>query len=198
MTLETNRLVIVAEEEKLKLFRKFGALDTIPAPIDNVRASPSRLLSYEELALFVTAIEAQARRTSLLDELNQKLRTRLFNYSPFVLSARSLVDELISVATRAYMMTDYREPALNKVHRWIDYKKDVTAIYEELDQLLAAPDNSRHRTLLTLRRLYEEALVAIPDDWKTRCHLKITDALLGELNFLMEQCEVYSLVEDMR
>jgi hypothetical protein len=198
MTLDTNRLILLAEEEKLRLFNRFGELDAVPVPIDVIRASPGRLLPFEAIADASESFQVQASRSALLSDTVVTLNQRLMNYSPFVQHARELLEQLSSVATRAYMMVDADEDKQRRVQIWANFKTAVVEVYAALDELLVTPDSDlRHATLLTLRRLYETALAGVPETWRPRFHLQFTDDLFGELNLLMEQCEVYALVEEL-
>lgn len=198
MILDTNERILLAETEKHRLFRKFGDLEAIPVPVDSIRSAPTRLLPFEDISDSLRSFAAQSAHSDLLAETVVILNKRLLNYTPFVTCARELVENLASVATRSYMMTTYGQESEAKVANWADFKAEVVRIYEDLDILLEQPEGDRrHHTVIKLRALYEEAMSSLPENFRVRYQLAFTDELIGRMNLLMEQCEVYALVEDI-
>lgn len=195
MILDTNKRILEANDEKYKLFKKRGTLEAVSMPIQIVQSNSSWMLPRETLQQAVEDIAADQGQSRKLDAVINLLDYRLHNYGKFVIHAREAVEEFASLATRCFMM-DFGKDKTESVFSWMNFKSDATTLYANLDEILIHPDKDlRHSAMLELRRLYAIVKDNLPKDLRSRRQLLMRDKVFEDLDLLLEQCEVYALLE---
>lgn len=187
MNLEVTQQALFAKPEYKQAFRSMNHLDTVSVEVEQMLSASSKFPSEKNLA-FKTPYALQVSKTQALAENSSSAKVEFTSH--FVDNASELLALFSSLATRFYMMADYRGEKSGTVSVWELFSEDVARLQIELDFIKITNDKfTQDKAILMLRKLYKQLRETAPINFRVRIQLGLTDSLFSELNSLMEACE---------